>query len=137
MPAIVLAALYFAFIYAPTEAVQGDVQRIFYFHVSFAWLAYLAFFLVFLGSIIYPEYRLSVRETLHDYRLYVPEGAFELKEHLISICLGLLPAYWYFGREPGAEHAGIRRWITVFLALSVWYAFVVCHVANDFRGVGS
>jgi heme exporter protein C len=49
----VLAALYFAFIYAPTEAVQGDVQRIFYFHAPLAWLAYLAFFLVFLGSIIY------------------------------------------------------------------------------------
>jgi heme exporter protein C len=49
----VLAALYFAFIYAPTEAVQGDVQRIFYFHAPIAWLAYLAFFLVFLGSIIY------------------------------------------------------------------------------------
>ena len=48
-----VAALYMAFIYAPTEAVQGDVQRIFYFHVPIAWLAYLAFFVVFLGSIAY------------------------------------------------------------------------------------
>jgi heme exporter protein C len=48
-----LASLYAAFIYAPTEAVQGDVQRIFYFHVSLAWLAYLAFFVVFLGSAVY------------------------------------------------------------------------------------
>jgi heme exporter protein C len=47
------AALYFAFVYAPTEAMQGDVQRIFYFHVSIAWLMYLAFFVVFLGSILY------------------------------------------------------------------------------------
>jgi heme exporter protein C len=47
------AALYFAFVYAPTEAVQGDVQRIFYFHVSIAWLAFLAFFVVFLGSALY------------------------------------------------------------------------------------
>jgi heme exporter protein C len=48
-----VAALYMAFIYAPTEAVQGDTQRIFYFHVPLAWLAYLAFFVVFLGSIVY------------------------------------------------------------------------------------
>jgi heme exporter protein C len=48
-----VAALYLAFVYAPTEAVQGDVQRIFYFHVPIAWLAYLAFFVVFCGSIMY------------------------------------------------------------------------------------
>jgi len=46
-----VVALYAAFVYAPTEAVQGDVQRIFYFHVSLAWLAYLAFFVVFVSFI--------------------------------------------------------------------------------------
>jgi len=48
-----LAALYAAFVYAPTEAVQGDVQRIFYFHVPLAWLTYLAFFVVFASSVLY------------------------------------------------------------------------------------
>ncbi len=48
-----LAALYAAFVYAPTEATQGDVQRIFYFHVPSAWVAFLAFFVVFGGSILY------------------------------------------------------------------------------------
>ncbi|HLG51572.1 MAG TPA: cytochrome c biogenesis protein CcsA [Chloroflexota bacterium] len=48
-----VAALYTAFLWAPTEAVQGDVQRIFYFHVSLAWLAYLSFFVVFLASLLY------------------------------------------------------------------------------------
>ena len=47
------AALYAALLYAPTERVQGDVQRIFYFHVPFAWTAYLAFTVVFLASIGY------------------------------------------------------------------------------------
>src|SRR4051812_6917521 len=47
------AALYAALIYAPTERVQGDVQRIFYFHVPLAWTAYLAFFVVFVASIGY------------------------------------------------------------------------------------
>jgi len=36
-------ALYMAFIYAPEEASMGPVQRIFYFHVSSAWIAFLAF----------------------------------------------------------------------------------------------
>lgn len=48
-----LIALYFAFIYAPTESTMGDVQRIFYFHVPSAWVAFLAFFFVFLSSIFF------------------------------------------------------------------------------------
>jgi heme exporter protein C len=48
-----VAALYAALVYAPTERVQGDVQRIFYVHVPLAWTAYLAFFVVFVASIGY------------------------------------------------------------------------------------
>jgi heme exporter protein C len=47
------AALYAALIYAPTERLQGDVQRIFYFHVPLAWTSYLAFFVIFVASIAY------------------------------------------------------------------------------------
>ena len=50
---LMVAALYAALIYAPTERVQGDVQRIFYFHLPLAWNAYLAFFVVFVASIFY------------------------------------------------------------------------------------
>src|SRR5579884_4011709 len=46
-------SIYLAFIYAPTEAVQGNAQRIFYIHVPIAWTAYLAFFVVFVASIAY------------------------------------------------------------------------------------
>ena len=42
-----LAAVWMAFKYAPTDALQGDVQRIEYFHVAIAWIAFLAFFVVF------------------------------------------------------------------------------------------
>lgn len=48
-----LAALYMALVYAPTEATQGDAQRIFYFHVPQAWVGFLAFFVVFVASIWY------------------------------------------------------------------------------------
>lgn len=46
-------ALYFAFIYAPTEAIMGEVQRIFYFHLASAWTGLLSFFFVFLGGAFY------------------------------------------------------------------------------------
>jgi heme exporter protein C len=48
-----VGALYLVFIYVPTEEMMGIVQRIFYFHVPVAWIAFLAFFIVFLGSILY------------------------------------------------------------------------------------
>jgi heme exporter protein C len=47
------AAIFFAFGYAPTEQVMGDVQRIFYFHVGIAWVAGLALFVTFVASILY------------------------------------------------------------------------------------
>lgn len=50
--AIVLGlAGYAIFFVAPRELTQGNLQRIFYFHVSIAWGAFLAFFLSFFGCI--------------------------------------------------------------------------------------
>lgn len=37
----------------PPDAVQGQVQRLMYVHVPAAWLAYLAFFVVFVSSVAY------------------------------------------------------------------------------------
>lgn len=51
--ALMMAALYMIFIYAPTEREMGEVQRIFYFHVPLAWIAFLAFFVVFVSSILF------------------------------------------------------------------------------------
>jgi heme exporter protein C len=51
--AVMILALYMMFIYAPTDSVQGHVQRVFYVHLPMAWLAYLAFFVVFIASIAY------------------------------------------------------------------------------------
>ena len=50
---LMVAALYLIFLYVPTEETMGVVQRIFYFHVPLAWVSFLAFFIVFLGSILY------------------------------------------------------------------------------------
>ncbi len=50
---LILASLFLIFIYVPTDANLGVVQRIFYIHVPLAWDAFLAFFIVFLTSILY------------------------------------------------------------------------------------
>ncbi len=52
-----IVALYLVFMWVPTEANQGIVQRVFYFHVPSAWVAFLAFFLVFLGGLVYLKKR--------------------------------------------------------------------------------
>jgi len=51
--ALMLVAAGFIFLYAPTDALQGDVQRIFYLHVSSAIAAYGCFAVVLLGGIVY------------------------------------------------------------------------------------
>ncbi len=50
---LVLAALALALVVAPREARMGDVQRIFYFHVSVDWVGFLAFFVTLVGSVMY------------------------------------------------------------------------------------
>ena len=50
---LMLAALYMVFIYVPTDAETGVIQRIFYFHVPLAVVAFFAFLFVFVASIAY------------------------------------------------------------------------------------
>jgi heme exporter protein C len=50
---MMLVSLYLIFIYAPIEKTMGVVQKIFYVHVSTAWTGFLAFFVVFVSSIIF------------------------------------------------------------------------------------
>lgn len=90
------------------------------------------------GAIIYTEYRVVIRVTLQDYRMHVPEGAFELKEHVLSIGLGLLPAYWYYWKRSAAtDYRFPRAMVTGLLAIIVWYSFLTGHVLNNIRGFGS
>jgi heme exporter protein C len=48
-----LAALFMVFAYVPTEAEQGIVQRIFYFHLPCAWVAFLSFGIVAVAGALY------------------------------------------------------------------------------------
>lgn len=51
--ALMLVAAGAIFLYAPTDALQGPVQRIFYLHVSSAITAFACFAVVLLGGIVY------------------------------------------------------------------------------------
>ena len=46
-------ALYAALLIAPTEQTMGNVQRIFYYHVPSAWVAFELFLINFLASVVY------------------------------------------------------------------------------------
>jgi heme exporter protein C len=50
---LMMLAIFMTFVYVPTEADQGIVQRIFYFHVPCAWVAFAAFGLVAIAGIFY------------------------------------------------------------------------------------
>jgi hypothetical protein len=90
-----------------------------------------------LGAFIYPTYRITIRPLLEQLHLYPALGLFELKEHLVAIGLGLLPAYWYYWRQPlAAEQAGMRRALAAILAVIVWWGFLVGHILNNIRGFG-
>ena len=61
---LMVAALYMVFIYVPTDKNTGAVQRIFYFHVPLAWIGFLAFFVVFVCSILYLMKRAMKWDTI-------------------------------------------------------------------------
>lgn len=48
-----LMALFCIFLFAPTEATMGDVQRIFYFHVPAAWASFLGILFLFVFSLLF------------------------------------------------------------------------------------
>jgi hypothetical protein len=88
------------------------------------------------GALLYPQYRIDVRTTLEDLQLRSANGIFEIKEHLVALGLGVLPAYWLFWRTPlAADQATSRRYLTWLLAFIVWWGFVVGHVLNNIKGL--
>ena len=92
-----------------------------------------------LGAIIYAEYRVGIRIVLEELHLNAANGSFELKEHFATIGLGMLPAYWYYWRQPATDAmvARTRAIMTGILAFIVWWNFLAGHIVNNIRGFGS
>jgi len=51
--ALLIIATYMVFFYAPTEAVMGQVQRVFYFHVAAGWVGMLGFLVAAIAGVAY------------------------------------------------------------------------------------
>ena len=115
LTAILLAyALYLALVVAPTDAQQGDVYRIIYYHVPSAWTAFLLFFINFIASI---QYLVSQK----------PSGRSAMKWIVIAIgVLGAIATYLPIvkkqipaGMEPSAVATTVLA-IPAFYFLTGW-----------------
>jgi hypothetical protein len=91
-----------------------------------------------MGGYIYTNYRITARFTLEQGHFWKTFGAFELKEHFIALGLAVLPAYWYFWKSPdAAASTRTRNMATTVLAFVVWWGFLVGHLTNNVRGLGT
>ncbi len=89
-----------------------------------------------LGAVVYPSYRIGARVFMENLRMGAAVGSFEVKEHLVTFALGLLPAYWFFWRQPlDPAHARTRKLVVLLMTIFVWAGFLVGHVLNNIRGV--
>jgi heme exporter protein C len=50
---LIAVALWIVLFYAPMEAVMGNVQRVFYFHVSAGWVGMFSFFVSVIAGVFY------------------------------------------------------------------------------------
>lgn len=80
---VLIISAYLALVFAPTERVMGDVQRVFYFHIGTAWTALLGFILAAVFSVVY----LITKDLKWD-RLQVAAIEVSLVFFLITIVLG-------------------------------------------------
>jgi hypothetical protein len=91
-----------------------------------------------MGGILYTNYRITVRLSLEAANFWKTLGVFEFKEHLMAIGLALLPAYWYYW-QPSSDAANTRTRtaLTTLLAFIVWWGFLIGHIVNNVRGIGT
>lgn len=120
---LMLADLYLVFLYAPREAVMGELQRIFYFHVPIAWNALLAFAVTFVYGLRY----LRSRRLEHDLVAFASAELGTLFTTLVLITgslwgRGAWGAWWVW--EPRLTTAFIL-WL-----MYVFYLLLRRHIAN-------
>ena len=80
---LLIISAYLALVFAPTELVMGDVQRVFYFHIGTAWTALLGFILAAVFSVVY-----LIKKDLKWDRYQVAAIEVSLVFFFITIVLG-------------------------------------------------
>ena len=113
LTAILLAyALYEALVVAPTDAQQGDVYRIIYYHVPSAWTAFLLFFINFIASIQYLTSRKPSTKTAAKW-IVIVGGVLGISACFVPPVQQMLPT----GMQPSAV-------ATTVLLIPIFYFLV-------------
>jgi heme exporter protein C len=110
---LTIISIYLALIYTPSHETMGDIQRIFYFHVSSAWVSYLAFGVTFVAGLLYLKSRDLKWDTI----------AFSSAEIGIIFCtLGIITGSLW--AKPVWDV--FWRWedIKLFITLVLWLVFI-------------
>lgn len=119
---LIIISLYLVFVYAPTEAHMGHVQRIFYYHVSFAWTCFLAFFVTFIASIMY----LIKKNRFWD---IVAVSSVELG---VAFCMIILITGPIWAKPVwGAYWTWDPRLVTTLILLFIYSAYLILRGAID------
>lgn len=148
------AAVFAVFNVAPMERSMGAIQKIFYFHVSSAWLCYLGFILCAGGSLAYlwkrstraDAFALAAAETGLLFGLIVmvtgPLWArpvwgvywkWEPRLTSMALMVVIFAAYWML-RTFGGAGEGVRRFASVLGVFGAPNIFFVHYAVKMWRG---
>ena len=117
-----MISIWMIFAYAPMDAVQGNPQRIFYFHVPMAWLGMLSFVIVAIGGIVY----LIKKDDRWD---WLARAAAELGAFFITLAL-ILGSIW--GRTIwGAWWTWDARLTTTLI---LWFIYIAYLMLRSYMG---
>ena len=109
-------ALYEALVVAPTDAMQGDVYRIIYYHVPSAWTAFLLFFINFVASVEYlanskPSTKAAVKWIV------IAIGIVGVTACFLPAVQGMLPK----GMRPSAVATTVLLIPVFYLLIGKWF----------------
>ena len=111
----------------------SSVQSSLYTHtVCTMWILSFIF-----GGWIYAKYRIAIRIPMEQQGMWLTQGFFELKEHLVSLGFFLLPGYYALWNSGTNLYSKAKKYLTLTLAMICWYSFIVGHIVNNVRGFGS
>jgi heme exporter protein C len=122
------AAAVLALVVAPPDAVQGEAQRLMYVHVPAAWLAYLCFGAVLVGSVAY----LITRDLKWDRRAQAA-GELGVGMTALTIAMGSLWArpVW------GTWWVWDPRLVTTAVLLLIYLGYLSVRGLGDDRATGA
>ncbi len=103
----------------------GQKRELLYVKVSF-W-AYVIVYV--LGALIYPAFRVYIREEHFDTQMPWATGLFEVKEHWAAIGLALFVVYYWMRKNfrPDMEKEKLFLYVPICFLLNVilWYIIIV------------